>query len=71
MINKIPRMQGKYNYLRAKKDRRYESNYVHVDSNLECGIVCDHNILSIIQRQLRSPNVEEFIVHYEIIAFAN
>jgi len=71
MINKNPRMQGKYDYPGAEKDRWYESSYVHVDSSLRCDTVCDHNVPSMIQRQPRSPDAEEPIVHYGIIASAD
>jgi hypothetical protein len=61
-------MREKYDYLGAEKDRWYESNYVHVDSSLGCDTVCDHDIPPMIQRQSRSPDLEESVVHYGIIA---
>lgn len=44
MISRNLRMREKYNYSRAKKNRWYESNYVHVDSNLGCDTIYDHDI---------------------------
>ena len=71
MISKNPRMQGKYNYPGAEKDRLYESSYVHVDSSLGCDTVCDHNVPPMIQRQPRSPDPEEPVVYYGMIASAD
>ncbi len=71
MMIKNSRVQEKHQYSSAKKDRWYESIYIHVNNTVKCDIDCNHTVSLMIQRQSQSLDSKNSIVHYEIIVFAD
>ncbi len=71
MMIKNSRVREKHRYSSAKKDWWYELIYIHVNNTAKCDIDCDHAVSLVIQRQSRSLDSKNLIVHYEIIVFAD
>lgn len=71
MVTRNPRVREKYEYPGAEKDRWYESSFTHVDSNVGCDIGCGSTVPPVIQRQQRSSDPDNPVVHYGIIASAD
>lgn len=55
----------------AGRDLWYEPTYTHVNSAVGCDVGCGRDISPVIQRQRRSLDLNELVVHYGIIAFAD
>ena len=71
MITKNPRLQGKYQYPGAERDRLYESSYTHRGGDDRCEIGCDSASPPLLQRSCRVLDPEEPVVHYGLIASAD
>jgi nucleoside phosphorylase len=71
MVTRNPRVREKYEYPGAEKDRWYESSFTHVDNNVGCDIGCGCTVQPVIQRQQRSSDPENPVVHYGTIASAD
>lgn len=71
MVTKNPRIQEKYKHPGGKKDQWYEATYTFVNNTANCDTGCDRIVPPMIQRQPRSPNADDPVVYYGIIASAN
>lgn len=71
MVTKNPRVREKHRYPGAEKDRWYEPTYTHVNNTAKCDTDCDRAVPPVIQRQPRSLDPEDPVVHYGIIASAD
>ena len=71
MVSKNPRVRETYRYPGAEKDRLYDSNYTHVNDTAKCDAGCDSAVPPVIQRRPRSPDPDDPVVHYGIIASAD
>ncbi len=71
MMSKNPRIRGKYQYPGQEKDRWYESTYTHIDGSVMCDSSCSRTVPPIIQREQRSVDPDDPVVHYGIIASAD
>lgn len=71
MVTKNKRVREKYRHPGEEKDRWYEPTYTHVNNTARCDAGCDRAIPPVIQRKPRSPDADDPVVHYGIIASAD
>ena len=71
MVTRNPRVREKHTHPGAEKDRWYESSCTHIDSTIGCDIGCGCTVPPVIQRQQRTSDPDDPVVHYGIIASAD
>lgn len=71
MVTKNPRVREKHRRPGGEKDRWYEPTYTHVNNTARCDTGCNRAVPPVIQRQPRSPDADDPVVHYGIIASAD
>jgi nucleoside phosphorylase len=71
MIERNPRLRKKYQRPETKMDRLYKSNFIHPDRDQACDIVCSGETAQLVQRNERTADEDDPMIHYGLIASAD
>ena len=71
MIERNPRLRKRYQRPELRTDRLYKSNFIHPDRDQACDIVCSGETAQLVQRNERTADEDDPMVHYGLIASAD
>jgi nucleoside phosphorylase len=71
MVERNPRLRKKYQRPVPGTDRLYKSSFIHPNPELACEKVCSAEIAQLIQRNERTVDEDNPVVHYGLIASAD
>jgi nucleoside phosphorylase len=71
MVSRNPRLRRKYQRPELGTDRLYESSFIHPDYDQSCDKVCSEKTARLIERNERTAEEDNPVVHYGLIASAD
>jgi nucleoside phosphorylase len=71
IIARNPRLRKKYQRPELGTDRLYESSFIHPDRDQACDKVCSGETARLVQRDERTSDEDDPVIHYGLIASAD
>jgi hypothetical protein len=71
IMRRNPRLRKKYQRPELDMDRLYKSSFIHSDRDQACVKVCGVETVQLIQRNERTADEDNPVVHYDLIASAD
>jgi nucleoside phosphorylase len=71
MVSRNPRLRKKYQRPELGTDRLFDSSFIHPDRDQACDRVCSGETVRLIQRNERTADEDNPVVHYGLIASAD